>query len=161
MTASSSNDRTVECGSLGPVGRSATDVRFFHNRRPLLPLGDRLGVDAIALGERPQALLTILYCSTDRLCPPGRLGSPEGRLVTFPCRTCPIVPPSIPWKTLHHQSPGSNTVTGTMAAGNDNPLIARPKDAIIGQWIPLIKRNLMLSLRPVPMRISRRNTGHG
>lgn len=25
-------------------------------------------VDPVALGQRPQALLTILYCSTDRLC---------------------------------------------------------------------------------------------
>ena len=34
----------------------------------LLPFGNRLGIDAVALGERSQALLTILYCSTDRLC---------------------------------------------------------------------------------------------
>ena len=30
MIASSSNDSTVECGFFGPVGRSATEVRFFH-----------------------------------------------------------------------------------------------------------------------------------
>jgi hypothetical protein len=30
MTASSSSDSTVERGSFGPVGRSATEVRFFH-----------------------------------------------------------------------------------------------------------------------------------
>jgi hypothetical protein len=30
MMASSSIDRTVDVGSLGPVGRSATEVRFFH-----------------------------------------------------------------------------------------------------------------------------------
>jgi hypothetical protein len=34
----------------------------------LLPLGNSLLVDSIALGERSQALLTILYRSTDRLC---------------------------------------------------------------------------------------------
>ena len=33
----------------------------------LLPLRDSLLVDPVALGERSQALLTILYCSTDRL----------------------------------------------------------------------------------------------
>ncbi len=34
----------------------------------LLPLGDGFGIDPITLGKRPQARLTILYCSTDRLC---------------------------------------------------------------------------------------------
>lgn len=33
-----------------------------------LPLRDSLLVDPVALGERSQALLTILYCSTDCLC---------------------------------------------------------------------------------------------
>ena len=30
MIASSSTDRTDDFGSFGPVGKSATDVRFFH-----------------------------------------------------------------------------------------------------------------------------------
>ena len=30
MIASSSSESTVECGCLGPVGRSATEPRFFH-----------------------------------------------------------------------------------------------------------------------------------
>jgi len=30
MIASSSTVSTVDFGSLGPVGRSATEVRFFH-----------------------------------------------------------------------------------------------------------------------------------
>jgi hypothetical protein len=30
MIASSSTDRTEDLGSLGPVGRSATDERFLH-----------------------------------------------------------------------------------------------------------------------------------
>lgn len=30
MMASSSTVRTVDRGSFGPVGRSATEVRFFH-----------------------------------------------------------------------------------------------------------------------------------
>ena len=70
MTASSSTDSTVDRGSFGPVGRSATE-------RPLLPLGDGLLVDPVALGQRPQALLTMLYRSTDRLC---RRGAPVENL---------------------------------------------------------------------------------
>src|SRR3990167_5055875 len=34
----------------------------------LLPLRDRLLVDPVAPGKAPQALLTMLYRSTDRLC---------------------------------------------------------------------------------------------
>ena len=60
MIASSSTERTVDLAFLGPVGRSATVSR-------LLPLRDSLLVDTVALGERSQALLTILYCSTDCL----------------------------------------------------------------------------------------------
>jgi hypothetical protein len=30
MIASSSTDSTVDFGSFGPVGRSATELRFFH-----------------------------------------------------------------------------------------------------------------------------------
>lgn len=37
------------------------------DRGPLFPFGDGLRVDAVALGEGPQALLTMLYSSTDRL----------------------------------------------------------------------------------------------
>src|SRR4051812_20503959 len=42
----------------GPVGHRVT----------LPPLGYRLRVDAVALGQGPQALLTLLDRSTDRLC---------------------------------------------------------------------------------------------
>src|ERR1700676_5185700 len=38
------------------------------DRAALLPLGDGLRVDAVAPGQRPQARLTMLYRSTDRLC---------------------------------------------------------------------------------------------
>jgi len=31
------------------------------------PYGDRLLIDAVSAGQLPQARLTILYCSTDRL----------------------------------------------------------------------------------------------
>src|SRR5215217_6064928 len=41
-------------GSGGPVG----------NRATLLPLGDGFWIDAVALGQRPQALLTMLDRST-------------------------------------------------------------------------------------------------
>ena len=39
--------------------------RHVGNRRPPLPLGDSLLVDAKATGQGPQALLTMLYRSTD------------------------------------------------------------------------------------------------
>lgn len=61
MIASSSVERTVDLACFGPVGKSATAT-------PLLPFGDSLLVDPAVLGERPQARLTILYRSTDRLC---------------------------------------------------------------------------------------------
>jgi hypothetical protein len=58
MIASSSPDRTVAFGSRWRIG----------GRGPLFPLGHGLWVDARALGQRPQALLARLYCSTDRRC---------------------------------------------------------------------------------------------
>ena len=51
---------------LGSGRRSETDL-------PRLPFGDGLRIDAVALGQSPQALLTMLYRSTDRLC---RCGAP-------------------------------------------------------------------------------------
>src|SRR5436190_20376459 len=48
--------------------RASRQVR----RRPaLLPLGDGLLIDSMAPRQRPQAFLTRLYCSTDRLCRSG------------------------------------------------------------------------------------------
>ena len=47
------------------------------HRRPFLPFGDRLLIDTVTLGERPQALLTIVYRSTHRLC---RAGAPVKNL---------------------------------------------------------------------------------
>src|ERR1700733_5887153 len=70
MTASSSTDKTVERGALGPVAKSETEV-------PRLPFGDGLRVDAVAFRQRPQALLTMLYRSTDCLC---RCGAPMKNL---------------------------------------------------------------------------------
>ena len=51
----------------GPIG----------DRGPGLPLGDRLLIDPVALRQRSQALLTMLYRSTDRLC---RRGAPVENL---------------------------------------------------------------------------------
>lgn len=42
--------------------------RKIGNRCPVPPLRNCLLIDAVALGQRPQALLTMLYCSTDCLC---------------------------------------------------------------------------------------------
>src|SRR5579862_3702708 len=39
--------------------------------RPAPPLGDCLGVDPVTLGQRSQALLTMLYRSTDCRCRAG------------------------------------------------------------------------------------------
>ena len=51
----------MDFGSFGPVGRSATEVA-------LPPLGHGLLIDPVAASQSPQALLTMLYRSTDRLC---------------------------------------------------------------------------------------------
>ena len=58
----------------GPRCRPGLSVR---NRGPLPPLGDGLRVDPMASGEGPQALLTMLYRSTDRRC---RAGAPVKNL---------------------------------------------------------------------------------
>ena len=51
--------------------------RKIGDGRPLLPLADRLGIDPAPLGKRPQALLTMLYRSTDCL---RRRGAPMKNL---------------------------------------------------------------------------------
>src|SRR4029077_18787676 len=51
--------------------------RQVGNTGPRFPLGDGLLIDSIALRQRPQALLTMLYRSTDRLC---RCGAPMKNL---------------------------------------------------------------------------------
>ena len=69
MTPSSSIDRTVDRGS---------SARWqVSGRETLLPLRHRFRVDPVAPGERPQALLTMLYRSTDRL---RRCGAPVQNL---------------------------------------------------------------------------------
>ena len=76
VPAEGDNDRLVlgrEDRRLGlfRAGRKVSD------RLPLLPFGDGLLIDSVTLGERSQARLTILYCSTDRLC---RCGAPVQNL---------------------------------------------------------------------------------
>src|ERR1700722_11184712 len=51
--------------------------RQIGDRSPNLPLGGGLLIDPEALGQRPQALLTMLYRSTDRL---SRRGAPVQNL---------------------------------------------------------------------------------
>ena len=69
MIASSSTDSTVE--------RVLSVPSADRGRGPLPPLRDRLRVDAVALRQSPQALLTMLYRSTDRL---RRRGAPVKNL---------------------------------------------------------------------------------
>ena len=91
MIASSSTDSTVDFGSFGPVGRSATEARFLH-------LATVFWIDPVAFGQRPQALLTMLYRSTDRLC---RRGAAVKNLAHSASLH------SV--EKMHHQNPGSNT----------------------------------------------------
>ena len=67
MPPESDDDRLVLDGKNGRLGFLGA-CRQIGDGLALLPLRDGLLVDPVALGERSQALLTILYCSTDRLC---------------------------------------------------------------------------------------------
>jgi hypothetical protein len=42
--------------------------RKIGNGSAFLPFGNGLLIDAVAFRKRSQALFTVLYCSTDRLC---------------------------------------------------------------------------------------------
>src|SRR5579859_5925941 len=67
MLAEGDDDRLV-------FNREHRGLRILRSSRQVsdgcarFPLRDGLRVDAVALGEAPQALLTMLYRSTDRLC---------------------------------------------------------------------------------------------
>src|SRR5271156_5171982 len=67
MLAKGDDDRLV-------LDRQHRGLRFLRPSRQigdgaaLLPLGNGLGIDAVTPRKRPQALLTMLYRSTDRLC---------------------------------------------------------------------------------------------
>ena len=66
MPPEGDDDRLVLDGKDGRLGFLGA-CRKIGNGLALLPLRDSLLVDTVAPGERSQALLTILYCSTDRL----------------------------------------------------------------------------------------------
>lgn len=55
--------------SLAPSARRRFQInRKICDRRPPAPLGDSLLIDPVAFRKRPQAILIMLYRSTDRLC---------------------------------------------------------------------------------------------
>jgi hypothetical protein len=66
MPPESDDDRLLLDGKHGRFGFFGA-CREIGDGLALPPLRDSLLVDPVALGERSQALLTILYCSTDRL----------------------------------------------------------------------------------------------
>ena len=66
MSPESDDDRLLLDGKDGRLGFFGT-CRAIGDGLALLPLGGSLLVDPVAPGERSQALLTILYCSTDCL----------------------------------------------------------------------------------------------
>jgi hypothetical protein len=75
---------------------------FIRNRGSPSPLGHRLRIDAVTLRKRPQALLTMLYRSTDRL---SRRGAPVKNLAhsaSFHCMEN-IAPSNPGIKHLHHR----------------------------------------------------------
>ena len=76
MSAECDNDRLILEGKNRRFRRFGTG-RPIGDRRPPLPFGYGLLVDPVTLGQRPQALLTMLYRSTDRLC---RCGAPVKNL---------------------------------------------------------------------------------
>jgi len=66
MPAKGDDNRLLLDGKNRRLGFLGT-CREISNGLALLPLRDSLLVDAVAFSERSQALLTILYCSTDCL----------------------------------------------------------------------------------------------
>ena len=88
MIASSSIVSTVECESLGPVGRSLTAVRYLAWRRS----------SGLCHSASPEPSDSLKYAvSFD--------GPPLSLWLTF--RTCPIAHPFSP-QMMHHRMPGSN-----------------------------------------------------
>jgi len=70
ISAKRDDDGLVLDGQNGRTGVLRTGPKVV-DRAPLLPLRHCLRVDPMALGKGSQALLTILYCSTDRRCRAG------------------------------------------------------------------------------------------
>ena len=83
--------------------------RKIGDGRPLLPLGDRLGIDPVPLRQRPQALLTMLYRSTDCLC---RRGAPMKNLAhSASFESLDKIAPSTPG-TKHLRCPAAELAVG-------------------------------------------------
>ena len=84
--------------------------RQIGDRSPTLPLGGGLLIDPEALGQRPQALLTMLYRSTDRL---SRRGAPVQNLAH-----------SASFESLDKDAPSK---AGTKHLGRLHSIDARPE----------------------------------
>src|SRR6266567_7526867 len=67
MPSESDDDRLVLDGQDRGL-RLSWSCRQIGDGAALLPFGHGLLIDAVTPGKRPQALLTMLYRSTDRLC---------------------------------------------------------------------------------------------
>src|ERR1700741_2807523 len=67
VAAESDDDRLVLDGQHRGLGIFWPGLQI-GDGAALPPFGNGLGIDAISLGKVPQALLTMLYRSTDRLC---------------------------------------------------------------------------------------------
>jgi len=76
MPAEGNDDGLILDGQNGRSGISWSGGEIGDGTAPL-PLGDGLLIDAVAPGQGPQARLTMLYRSTDRLC---RCGAPVKNL---------------------------------------------------------------------------------
>src|ERR1700678_4481840 len=67
VAAEGDNDRLVIDGQHRGLGISWPGLQI-GDGAALPPFGNGLGIDAISPGKAPQALLTMLYRSTDHLC---------------------------------------------------------------------------------------------
>src|SRR5258708_5683094 len=67
MPAEGNDDRLLFHSQDGGAGMLRPGTQIGH-RTALPPLGHRLRVDSMASSQRSQALLTMLYRSTDHLC---------------------------------------------------------------------------------------------
>src|ERR1700745_562550 len=76
MPSENDDDRLPLDGEDGRPGLRGA-CRKIDDAPALLPFGDCFLVDPVALSEGSQALLTILYCATDRL---RRVGAPVQNL---------------------------------------------------------------------------------
>jgi hypothetical protein len=83
------------------------------------PFGDDFGIDAVTLGQIPQAFLTMLYRSTDCRC----RWAP-------PWKTWPIALPSTHARRLHHQTLGSHLMIARISVDFRAPFAPRTANAL-------------------------------